>query len=58
MSPLTFADESDRQMTAGALRLYAEDCRKIAGIEPPLTPALARAARQAERLADEILQIE
>jgi energy-coupling factor transporter transmembrane protein EcfT len=58
MSPLPFAYESDRQLTAGALRLYAEDCRNIVGVGSTLDPLLTRAARQAERLADEILQIE
>lgn len=47
--------ESDRQITAGALRLYAEDYRKFAGLDGALAPAFRNEAIQAaERLADEI----
>jgi hypothetical protein len=50
----TFTNESDRQMTAGALRLYAEDCRKFAILGGTLSPILTKGSKQAEKLADEI----
>jgi hypothetical protein len=52
--PFVFTNESDRRITAGALQLYAEDCRKFAELDGALAPAFRMAAVQAERLADEI----
>jgi hypothetical protein len=41
-------------MTAGALRLYAEECRKFAILGGTLSPILTKGSKQAEKLADEI----
>jgi hypothetical protein len=54
--PFAFTDESDSQMAASALRLYADDCRNLAVTlkGTPLCPVLADGAVQAGRLADQI----
>jgi hypothetical protein len=49
-----FADASDRHMIAGALRLYADDCRRFADLGGSLSAALMDGYKKAENLAAKI----
>jgi hypothetical protein len=52
--PYILTSESDRRITADALRLYALDCRKLAEYEGTLGSHLTRGAERAEQLAEKI----
>lgn len=54
----TLTNQSDRQLTAGALRLYAEDCRSLAALYDDFRPALTTGAQQAERLANAMQRLD